>query len=233
MRSLVTLLALGLFMPLLMAQTALFESTKKKAETGDMVAQRELALIYRYGREGVPRNQAESLKWLRKAAVAGDAAAQVLLGLSYASGSGVPMSKTEPVKWYRKAADQGHALGEYYLGMAHLNGLGVPQRESEAAKWLGKAAVKGDSNAQNVLGQMYAEGRGVRKDEVEALAWLTHGKYMSESQEMLREALKKKLTPEQLSKAAARREEIRAESLRLSPENAEPRDGAYRKPPAK
>ena len=45
---------------------------------------------------------AEDLEALRKAAEAGDAAAQCNLGLRYAIGEGVAEDEAEAVKWYRK-----------------------------------------------------------------------------------------------------------------------------------
>jgi TPR repeat protein len=48
------------------------------------------------------------VKWYRKAADQGYAAAQYNLGVCYDNGGGVVQDKAEAVKWYRKAADQGN-----------------------------------------------------------------------------------------------------------------------------
>ena len=61
--------------------------------------------------EGVPENDAEAVKWYRKAADQGYAKAQSNLGVMYDNGEGVPENDAEAVKWYRKAADQGYADG--------------------------------------------------------------------------------------------------------------------------
>jgi TPR repeat protein len=60
----------------------------------------------------VPQDDAEALKWWRKAAEQGDATAQTNLGFMYDSfmydiGRGVPQDDAEALKWYRKAAEQG------------------------------------------------------------------------------------------------------------------------------
>ena len=47
---------------------------------------------------GVPRDDAESVKWYRKAAEQGHASALTALGLSYANGRGVPRDEAEAVK---------------------------------------------------------------------------------------------------------------------------------------
>jgi uncharacterized protein len=56
---------------------------------------------------GVTKDEAEAVKWYRKAAEQGLAVAQYFLGVMYANGSGVTKDETEAVKWHRKAADQG------------------------------------------------------------------------------------------------------------------------------
>ena len=48
------------------------------------------------------------MKWYRKSADQGNAAAQCNLGVCYAKGQGVPQSYDEAIKWYRKSADQGY-----------------------------------------------------------------------------------------------------------------------------
>ena len=51
------------------------------------------------------QNDAEAVRWYRKAAEQGDAAAQFNLGSMYDDGRGVAQSSSEAFKWYRKAAD--------------------------------------------------------------------------------------------------------------------------------
>ena len=61
------------------AQSAdVFAATKKKAEAGDAEAQSNLGTMYILG-EVVPRDTAEAVKWLRKAADQGNARAQYRL----------------------------------------------------------------------------------------------------------------------------------------------------------
>ena len=53
---------------------------RKAAEQGNAKAQRHLGLMYHEG-QGVTRNYAEALKWLRKSAEQGDEGAQRLLAI--------------------------------------------------------------------------------------------------------------------------------------------------------
>ena len=68
--------------------------------------------------EGVPQDYAEAVRWYRKAADAGIAAAEYNLGRSYFTGHGVPQDYAEAFRWSRKAADSGHAAAQTNLGVA-------------------------------------------------------------------------------------------------------------------
>ena len=72
------------------------DDMKALAELGMAAAQNNLALMYDNG-EGVPENDAEAVKWFRKAADQGYAAAQFNLALVYANGEGVPENDSEAV----------------------------------------------------------------------------------------------------------------------------------------
>jgi TPR repeat protein len=62
------------------------------------------------------RDYAEALRWFRKGAEHGNAAAQGGLGQLYASGLGVAKNYAVAVSWFRKAADQGDAYAQVSLG---------------------------------------------------------------------------------------------------------------------
>ena len=70
---------------------------------------------------------------LRASAEAGDALAQVNLGVMYTKGNGVRRDDIEANSWFRKAADQGDALAQVRLGIMYANGRGVQQDDAEAA----------------------------------------------------------------------------------------------------
>jgi len=82
---------------------------------------------------------------------AGDAAAQVLVGESYAVGGGQARTSRQlnedckqAAEWYRKAAEQGNVLAQATLGLLYSMGQGVPHSDVEAYYWLDlAAAVKG------------------------------------------------------------------------------------------
>jgi TPR repeat protein len=83
-----------------------FSSLLARAEKGDASAQFMLGTMYFNG-EGVPKNDAEAVKWYRLAADRGYAIAQVSLGNMYGKGEGVPKNDAEAYFWWNLAAAQG------------------------------------------------------------------------------------------------------------------------------
>jgi TPR repeat protein len=120
---------------------------------------------------GVPKDEAQSFAWYRKAADQGHARAQYNLGVIYAYGQGVVKDDAQAIAWFRKAAERGYALAQYNLGVMYEHGRGVAKDDAQAVAWYRKAADQGDADAQNNLGLMYANGRSVAKDDAQAVAW--------------------------------------------------------------
>ena len=122
-----------------------FDETKVLADQGDVNAQFNLGSMYEKG-EGVPENDAEAVKWYRKAADQGNADAQLILGYMYEQGKGVPENDAEAVKWYRKAAEQGSERGQTKLGLIYYFG-GDPTKVIRAYVWLSMAKTQGNRHA--------------------------------------------------------------------------------------
>jgi TPR repeat protein len=134
--------------------TRTFNETKVRAERGDANAQYNLGVCYAQG-DGVAKDEAEAVKWWRKAAEHNDAEAQYYLGICYVHGNGVAKDEAEAVKWYRKAADQNNAEAQHDLGLCYAHGIGVEKDEVEAVKWYRKAAGQGNPDAQFAVGFFY------------------------------------------------------------------------------
>ena len=113
-----------------------------------------------------------SMATLRRAADAGHAEAQALLGdiLDKAE------EDEEAVAYYRKSAAQGNAHGQYGLGSMYATGEGVEANAKEAQKWVRKSAEQGFKLAVIMLAQSYAKGGLGLTDEEraapEGMAWL-------------------------------------------------------------
>jgi hypothetical protein len=110
----------------------------------------------------------------------GDAAAQLLVGESYAASAAGLRNVAEAgeayktaAEWYRKAAAQGFIAGEMHLAALYRDGgKGFARDMEQAAAWYRKAAELGDVTAQGTLGVLYSIGQGVPKNDVEAYFWL-------------------------------------------------------------
>jgi hypothetical protein len=104
-------------------------------------------------------------------AKAGDAEAQVSLGLLFDLGQGVPEDPATAYIWYRRAAEAGLAQAQFNVAVMQDSGVVGPRNAVEAARWYAKAAVQGHHRAQYNLGQLYFSGDGVPRDIAEAKAW--------------------------------------------------------------
>jgi len=118
---------------------------RKAAEQGDALAQDMLASLYCDGSwadEGNPEDNAEAVKWSRKAAEQGRQDAQNNLGIMYYNGKkGVPQDYTEAMKWFRKAAEQKYDVAlmkdaQFKLSEMYYRGEGMPRDYVQAYMWL-------------------------------------------------------------------------------------------------
>ncbi len=72
-------------------------------------------LLYAQGCENTLQRAREGCRWLRKAALLGDAEAQYELGKAYQEGRGVVNNPRLAVKWLRNAAHQGHDAAQQFM----------------------------------------------------------------------------------------------------------------------
>ena len=121
-----------------------------------------LGVMYDNGR-GVPEDDAEGVKWYRKAADQGLALAQAKLGLKYDTGEGVPQDYAEAVEWYRKAAERGYAAAQSRMGGMYALGEGVPQDAVQAYAWFNIAAAQGFQPAK---GAREAMAKSMTREEI-------------------------------------------------------------------
>ena len=139
--------------PLAAVQTA--------AKGGDAKAALELGLRYDLGRGGAGKDQDEAIKWLRKAADAGDTDAQVIAGMKLAYGNGPNSDQVDAFNYFKQAAAQGTAVALYELGVAYKTARGTVKNDAEAVAAFSKAAEAGHAGAQFELGDCMESGSGV------------------------------------------------------------------------
>jgi S1-C subfamily serine protease len=126
----------------------------RDADKGDAISQLGLGVAFLYGQYGGPKDEVESVKWLRKAAQQNVPNAQAFLGYCYSSGRGVAKDEVEAVKWYRKAAQQNVAIAQGALGFRYAYGQGVTKDYIEAYKWSLLASARGDAEATKLVGTL-------------------------------------------------------------------------------
>jgi TPR repeat protein len=97
---------------MLLASTAFaaldFDETMAAAMQGSVIDQYNLGVMYENG-HGVPENDAEAVKWYRKAAEQGHESAQSNLGVMHFNGDGVPENNIHAYVWLSMAKTQGSA----------------------------------------------------------------------------------------------------------------------------
>ena len=127
-------------------------------------------------------------------AEAGDAEAQVAVGLVYKNGrKDIPVDYFKAYEWFAKAEQQGNSEAMYQIGNMHSNGqIGPlaynfienllepriklpPINYSKAIEWYQKASNLNHTGAQNNIGNVYAmkwqNGREVRPNYPEAIKY--------------------------------------------------------------
>ncbi len=83
----------------------------EEAQGGDVLAQRNLGVIYSFG-IGVPMDEKEAMKWYRKAADQGSVMAQHDIGYAYLTGLGVLKDYVTAYAWYSLSAFNGDEKGQ-------------------------------------------------------------------------------------------------------------------------
>jgi TPR repeat protein len=89
-----------------------------------------------------------ALKYARKAADAGSASGQLLLGRAYHFALGVPVDHAAALALYVKSSAGGLADGSRAVGYMHEFGLGVPVNRAEALRYYDLAAQRGSEIAK-------------------------------------------------------------------------------------
>lgn len=122
------------------------------AQLGHTVAQYRVAQFEAENK----KNEAEALKWYRKAAEGGHKDAQFALGEWYENGRGdLTVDPNAALLWYEKSAEQGHADAQYHAGRLHTLGInGMAIDLVKAKHWYTKAADQNHAYAKQALARL-------------------------------------------------------------------------------
>jgi TPR repeat protein len=118
---------------------------------------------------GVARDDQRAFELFEKAANAGHAGAQGMMGMFYAQGrGGAQRDNAKSVEWTRKAAENGDPLSQYMMGVRSIDGLGIPRSPEDAVAWFGGAAEQNYALAQYALGVLLGFGPQARGEAAHA-----------------------------------------------------------------
>ena len=160
--------AMGLFLP--------------SARRGDARAQTWVGVKYLSG-DGVKRNHAAALDWLRRAAGQNFGEAYYRLGLIYDYGDGLPVDKVRAAEHYAAAAERGHVDAQLTLSERHFFGVGVKYDLVRAYVWADIATRLARSGHQlytaegnrETLAEMMPPGRIAEARRLAGQWWAAHG----------------------------------------------------------
>jgi localization factor PodJL len=110
---------------------------------------------------------------LTQLANAGNAKAELVVGLKYLDGDGVPVNEADAAKWLERAAEAGQPVAQYRLGTMYERGRGVPADAAKAVHWYEIAAQAGNRKAMHNLAVAEASGGGTAKNLPEAARWFS------------------------------------------------------------
>ena len=139
---------------------------RRGAELGEPSALQGLAAELL--RSQSPRDQAEALPLLEKAAAKGSPVVQYLLGNAYAEGKGVEPDPVAAAEWFRKAAAQSYMAAQFALAGLMEQGNGIRKDEAEALRLYELAAQRGYPPAVQRLVKVSERGELGRPVDVAA-----------------------------------------------------------------
>lgn len=144
---------------------------KKKAESGDKVAQYEYAC---YLLDFFPSEEdgKEAVSWLIKSANQNYAPAQNYLGECLLEAEYVARNDTLAATLFQKAATQDNEAAQFNLGMCYDKGIGVPKSLRKSFEWYKYCASSGNVNAQRELAKCYYYGKYVYVNYEKTYFWL-------------------------------------------------------------
>jgi len=120
------------------------------------------------------KDDGEAVKWMRKSADQGFAAAEFGLGAIYAHGKGVPKSESDAAEWYRKAADQDDTPAmnnlAYLLATSPDSKLRSPKGAVAIAKKATQIEPENPTYLDTLATALFANGEAAQAAESESHA---------------------------------------------------------------
>lgn len=184
-----------------------------------------LAVMNEQGQAGFEKNLKEALRYYMQAGQLGDGPSQNKLGVWYRSGEG-PLLKDEvaAAAWFGMAAQSGYAAAQVNLGLMAEEGAGMARNLALAGQLYESAAGQGHALGLFFMARLLENGLATPPDPVGAYVLYAQAAKLHPPAVEARDALKKKLSLEQLKLAEDQLAAISA--------NPKPKAGTGGGPPA-
>jgi len=159
--------------------------SRRLAELGSAFGQYSIGTMYAEGL-GVPKDRAQAVAWLQKAASQHDFNASLARKYLEHLENPDPPPTPPPSNFdaVRRQAEQGNAEAQNKLGDLYGDDRSILKDDAQAVAWFRKAAEQGYAPAEAKLSDMYFEGKGVPKDQELSNYWLrkaaVHGRAESQ-----------------------------------------------------
>ena len=141
------------------------ECIKKRVESNDAIAMRNLGGCYHLGIYGLPRDYKKAMKLLLRAGELGCAAAYNNLGYAYDNGEGVERDMEKAKYYYELAAIGGDAYSRHNVGLLEWHAGNFDR----AVKHCMISARAGYDNSLVVIRQCFLDGHATKSDFEKAL----------------------------------------------------------------
>jgi len=117
---------------------------------------------------GTPNRPDEDLRLLRQMASAGDAGAQLQLGIDYRDGRlGLNRDPATALGWLLRAAQNGNAYAEDTVGSMYANGIGITRNPAMARYWWNASMKAGNREARVHLAEFLVQSG--KRDEAKSI----------------------------------------------------------------
>lgn len=176
---------------------------EKAAAQGEAAALLALVRFYDQGLGGAAAAPDQATDFCLRATRAGSVVAMNEMGVRYQKGTGIRQDNVAAIGWFTLAAQYDLPAAHVNLGNCYEIGNGVRPDYDKAGSHYAAAARQGYAPGQLLLAQLFESGRGTKVNLVNAYVLFSRAAAggLTAAAER-RDAVKGKLTPEQLEEAS-------------------------------
>lgn len=100
------------------------------AARGHVRANRDMGLVYMYGKYGVEKSVPRAIPYFERAAGQGDDVSAMSLAVIYGAGIGVPKNSVQSARWFSKSRDLGLPVDSEFTDPKYIDSLKPARRNS-------------------------------------------------------------------------------------------------------